>query len=89
MFYYIINFVLREIEVCSSMLGPLRWSGGHKREIVFSGGNAQLWFNTYYSTGGMVIKTQDTNYSIGGMVMNTKGTNYFNSGMAINTQDTN
>ena len=31
-----------EIEVCSSILGPLRWSGGHRREIVFSGGNAQL-----------------------------------------------
>ena len=64
-------YLYREIEVCSSILGPLRWSWGHRREIVFSEGNVQLWFNTNYSTGGMVINTQDTNYSIGGMVINT------------------
>ena len=31
-----INVVSLEIEVCSS------WSGGHQREIVFSGGNVQI-----------------------------------------------
>ena len=74
------------LKFASSILIPLRWSGGHQREIVFSGGNAQLLFNT---RGGMVINTQDTNYSIGGMVINTQDTNYSIGGMVINTQDTN
>ena len=60
-----------EIEVCSSILGPLRWSGGHRWEIVSSGWNVFYLFNANESIGGMVIYTQDSNNFVGGMVINT------------------
>ena len=42
-----------------------------------------------YSTGGMVINTQDTNYSTRGIIINNQDTNYSIRGIVINTEDTN
>ena len=59
---------LREIKVCSSVLGTLRGSRGHRRKCFL--------FNPNYSNGWMVFFTQNTKYFIGGMIINTKDTNY-------------
>ena len=84
MFQYI-----REIEVCSSMVGPLRCIGCDWRKIISKGRNIHIFFSAYNSIGVMVIYTQDTNHSTGGMVINTQGTNYSIREMVINTQDIN
>jgi len=59
-----------EIEVCSSILGPFRLSGGHRRENFYSGGNVFIYlFNANYTIGGIVIYTKDTTNFIGGIIL--------------------
>ena len=49
----------QEIEVCNSILGPLRWSGGHRMEIVFfglilGGSGILAWMSLSLRLGGLL-----------------------------------
>ena len=81
----LINIKQEIVEVCSSILD--RWSGAHRREIVFSRVISVLSDNYFTSNG--VISVLSANYFTSNGVISVLSANYFTSSGVISVKSVN